>query len=67
MGRKTKIWLFQVKNWLDYTREDLLMTTTGNLKKETVSLLIAVQNNAIRTSNIKTKIDNTQQNSKRRL
>ena len=34
-----------------------------NLKRETESLLIAAQNNAIRINYIKSKIDNTQQNS----
>ena len=36
----------------------------GNLKRETESLLIATQNNAIRTNHIKAKIDKTQQNSR---
>ena len=35
----------------------------GTFKIETESLLIAAQNNAIRTNNIKTRIDKTQQNS----
>ena len=39
----------------------------GNLKRETESLLIAVQDNAIRTNHIKARIDKTQQNSKCRL
>ena len=39
----------------------------GNLKRETESLLIAAQNNAIRTNYIKAKINNMQQNSKCRL
>ena len=39
----------------------------GNFKRETESLLIAAQNNAIRTNNIKARIDKTQQNSKCRL
>ncbi len=39
----------------------------GNLKRETESLLIAAQNNAIRTKHIKARIDKTQQNSKCRL
>ena len=39
----------------------------GNFKRETESLLIATQNNAIRTNQIKTRIDKTQQNSKCRL
>ena len=39
----------------------------GNFKRETESLLIAVQDNAIRTNHIKARIDRTQQNSKCRL
>ena len=36
----------------------------GNFKRETESLLIAAQDNAIRTYHIKARIDKTQQNSK---
>ena len=39
----------------------------GNFKRETESLLIAAQNNAVRTIHIKARIDKTQQNSKCRL
>ena len=39
----------------------------GNLKRETESILIAAQDNAIRTTHIKARIDQTQQNSKYRL
>ena len=39
----------------------------GNFKRETKSLLIAAQNNAVRTNHIKATIDKTQQNSKCRL
>ena len=39
----------------------------GNLKRKTESLLIAAQDNAIRTNHIKPRIDKTQQNSKCRL
>ena len=39
----------------------------GNLMRETESLLIAAQDNAIRTNHIKARIDKTQQNSKCRL
>ena len=39
----------------------------GNLKRETKSLLIATQNNAIRTNHIKAWLDKTQQNSRYRL
>ena len=35
-----------------------------NLKRETESLLLAAQNNAIRTNHFKARIDKTQQNSK---
>ena len=43
------------------------MWTWLNLKRETESLLIAAQNNAIRTNHIKLRIDKTQQNSRCRL
>ena len=39
----------------------------GNFKRETESLLIAAQNNAIRTNHIKARIDKAQQNSNCRL
>ena len=39
----------------------------GNFKRETESLLIAAQNNTIRTNYIKARIDKTQKNSKCRL
>ena len=39
----------------------------GNFKRETESLLIAAQDNAMRTNHIKARIDKTQQNSKCRL
>ena len=39
----------------------------GKLKRETESLLIAAQDNAIRINHIKARIDKTQQNSKCRL
>ena len=39
----------------------------GNFKKETESLLIAAQNNTIRTNHIKVRINKMQQNSKCRL
>ena len=39
----------------------------GNFKRETEYVLIAAQNNAIRTNHIKARIDKTQQNSKCRL
>ena len=39
----------------------------GNFKRKTESLLIATQNNAVRTNHIKARIDKTQQNNKSRL
>ena len=39
----------------------------GNFKRETESLLIAAQDNAVRTNHIKAGMDNAQQNSKCRL
>ena len=39
----------------------------GNFKRETESLQIAAQNNAVRTNHIKVRIDQTQQKSKCRL
>ena len=39
----------------------------GNIKRETKSLLIAAQDNALRTNHIKARIHKTQQNSKCRL
>ena len=39
----------------------------GNLKREPESLLIAVENNTIKTNHIKARIDKTQQNSRCRL
>ena len=43
------------------------MAKRGNFKRETESLLIAAQNNAIRTYHIKARIEKTQQNCKCRL
>ena len=39
----------------------------GSLKRDTESLLIAAQNNAIWTDNVKTKIDKTRQNNRCKL
>ena len=39
----------------------------GNFKRETESIQIAAQNNAVRTNHVKARIDKTQQNSKCRL
>ena len=39
----------------------------GNLKRETESLLIAAQNNAIKTNYVKARIDKTKRNNKCKL
>ena len=61
MGRKNncmdKLARLRTRTWLQW----------GNLMKESESLQIAAQNNAIRTNYIKAKIDKTQQNCKSRL
>ena len=43
--KKTTVWIFHGINWQDCTWEDL---QKGNLKRETESLLIAIQHNATR-------------------
>ena len=70
------------RNDTDNTVDDRMTTTSnkngrknnlndwlrkGNLKRETESLLIVAQDNAIRTNHIEVRIDKTQQNSKCRL
>ena len=50
--------------WREKTRT---LLRKRNFKRETESLLIAARNNAIRTNQIKARIDKTQQNSRGRL
>ena len=45
-------------------RKTTVWLRKGNFKRETKSLLIAAQNNAVRNNRIKATIDKTQQNSK---
>ena len=54
---------------MKWTREEIkqMDQRKGKPKIETESLLIAVQNKAIRTNHIKARIDKTQQNSRCRL
>ena len=60
--------IFQATNKQNLTRDNLDIAEKGNLQKETVSLLIATENNnAIRTDYEKAKIGMTQQNNKRRI
>ena len=70
IGRKTTIRIFQTTNCRNLTRENLDIAKkreTGNLRRETESLIIAAQNNAIRTNHIKAQIYNTPQNCKCRI
>ena len=52
MGRKTTLWAFQTQKTWTWLRK-------GNFKRETESLIIATQNNAIKTNHIKARIDKT--------
>ena len=66
----SKIWLYGHFKW--QTSKILYEKTwkwlwKENLKRETESLSIAAQNNAIRTNYVQSKIDKMQQNSKCRL
>ena len=64
MGRKTTPWTFWASNKQHLTPENLDVTKKGNLPRGTESRLIAAQNNTLRTTHIKARIDKTQQNSK---
>ena len=64
MGRKTTLWTFQATNKQNLTWIGL---RKGSLKRETKTLLIVVQNNAIRTNYVKARIDKTEQNDRYRL
>ena len=57
------------KNYGHFKRlmNDISHEKMGNFKRETEFLLIAEQNNAIRTNHIKARIDKMQQNSRCRL
>ena len=64
MGRKTTLWA--IKRLVNNISGDKTRTRLrkGNFKRETESLLIAAQNNAVRTNQMKARIDKTPQNSK---
>ena len=53
--------------WCEKLQWVITWLRKGNFKRKTESLLIASQNNAIKTNHIKARIDKTQQNSKCRL
>ena len=67
-GKKTQ--LYGRFKWLINTishKKTWNWLRNGNLERETESLLIAAQDNSVRTNHIKARIDKTQQNSKCRL
>ena len=67
MGRKTTLKLFErLINNISH-QKTWTWLRKGNLKRETETLLIAAQDNAIRINHIKARIDKMQQNSKCRL
>ena len=69
MGSKKKLYgILQAISKLNLARQKLDIGKKGKTYKIiTDSLLIAAQNNALRTNYIKARIDKTHQNSKRRL
>ena len=66
--KKTTQWPLKTNNKHHLTPDNMdLAKKKGNLKRETEFLLIAAQDNAIRTNHIKARIDKTQPNNKYRL
>ena len=57
--KKTTVWTFQATNKQNLTQENVDIAK-GNFKRESEYLLIAAQNNVIRTNYVKAKVDNTQ-------
>ena len=51
-------------NKILHEKKKITWIRTGNFKRETEFLLVAAQNNAVRTNSVKARIDKTQQNSK---
>ena len=66
MGIKTTLWRFKRRINISHKKTQTWLRKR-HFQRETESLLIAAQNNAIRTNHIKARIDRTQQNSKCRL
>ena len=60
---KTTLWTFKET----YHTKNMDVAEKRNLKREIESLLIAAQNNTIKTNHIKARIDKTQQNIRCRL
>ena len=68
MERKTTVWAINNKRLINISHDKTwTRLRKGNFKRETESLLIAAQDNAVRTKHIKARIDKNQQNSKCRL
>ena len=61
MGRKTTVKIILA------TKKTRIWVRKENIKREIESLLIATQNNSIKASYVKGRIDKTQQNNKCRL
>ena len=64
MRRKTTVWTFQMTHKQNSHEKTWTWQRKRNFKRETESLLITAQKNAIRTNHIKARIDKTQQNSR---
>ena len=62
MLRKTNVWIFKATNKRNLKKNNNKKCGHGNLKRECEFLLIAAQNNAIRTNYVQARIDKTQQN-----
>ena len=63
-NNKTTIWTVQVTNQRNLARETWTWPRKGSIERETESLLIAAQNNALRSKYVKAKIVKIQQNSR---
>ena len=64
VARKPTLRTFYATNQRHLIRENVDVSKKRNLKREAISLLIAVQKNTIRTNHIKARLDKTQQNSR---
>ena len=62
MGRKQLYGLFKRLIYISH-QKNWMKPRKGNFKRETESLLISAQGNAVRTNHIKVRIDKMQQNS----
>ena len=67
MGRKQLYGYFKQQTDGIAHEKTWIWLLKGELPRETESVLIAAENNTLRTNSIKTKINNRQQNNKWRL